>query len=284
MLKIMIKKISKEIIIPKVKEAILKANFVLEKDLRNLLKKAQTTEESPLGKEVLSQIIENYQVAEKTLKPLCQDTGFAVFFVEIGHLCLLDDTLENILNTAVSEAYVEGYLRKSILKDPLLGGNTNDNTPAVIHTKIVKGNDLKIKFCAKGGGAENMSKIKMMKPSDGIEGIKDFVLDTILNAKSNPCPPIILGIGIGGTFEKCAQLAKKALFREIGVRHPEKIYADLEEELLTLANKTGIGPSGYGGKVTALEVFIEKYPRHIASFPVAINIQCHSSRHICINF
>ncbi len=280
----MLKNIKKERIIEEVKEAILRANFVLDKKLQARIKESVAKEASPLGKEVLSQIVENSQIAEKYSKPLCQDTGYAIFFVEIGNECHLDDSLDNILNEAVRKAYREGYLRKSILKDPLLGENTNDNTPAVIHTEIVKGDKLVIKFCAKGGGSENMSQIKMMKPADGVAGLKQFFLDTILNAKSNPCPPIIIGIGIGGTFEKCAQLAKKSLFREIGQRHQEKFYADLEKELLELANKTGIGPSGYGGKITALEVFIEKYPRHIASFPVAINIQCHSSRHITIEF
>jgi fumarate hydratase subunit alpha len=211
---------------------------------------------------------------------MCQDTGFAVFFVEVGQdVHFTGGSLSESINEGVRQGYEEGYLRKSILGDPIKRVNTKDNTPAVINYDIVPGDKLKIVFAAKGGGSENMSEVKMMKPSDGVEGLKDFVVDRVRRSSGNPCPPVIVGVGVGGTFDKCAQLAKKALLREIGSTHPDPFYADLEAELLVKINNIGIGPQGVGGRTTALAVFIEVHPCHIASFPAAVNMQCHAARH-----
>ena len=266
----------------KVKYLCRQANIVLGDDVIAALEKFRQTEESPTGREILDQILENAQVAKEQNAPLCQDTGFAVFFVEMGKDLQLtgEGTLEQAINRGVADGYTEGYLRKSIVGDPLERKNTGDNTPAVIHLKQVPGDELKITFAPKGGGSENMSRFAMLKPSDGLEGVKKFVVESVKTAGANPCPPVIVGVGIGGTFECCAYLAKKALLREIGSRHREPFYCKLEDELLELVNATGIGPQGLGGRTTALAVHVETYPCHIASLPVAVNMQCHSARHL----
>jgi fumarate hydratase subunit alpha len=262
-----------------VKEMATSSNFNIGEDILAALKAAVKTEESPLGKAILEQIVENDRIAKTEQVPMCQDTGYAVIFLEIGQDVHIVGDLREAVNEGVRQGYKEGYLRKSILGDPIKRVNTKDNTPAVIHLEIVPGDKVKVTFAAKGGGSENMSRIKMMAPSAGVEGVKKFVVETASEAGSNPCPPILLGVGIGGTFEKCAWLAKKALLRKVGQRNPDPYYADLEKELLTLVNKTGVGPQGLGGTTTALDVFIETYPCHIASFPAAVNVQCHAARH-----
>ncbi|MCK4656482.1 MAG: fumarate hydratase [candidate division Zixibacteria bacterium] len=267
-------------IIPKVKTLCMDANFFLGDDVLNALKKAVDTEESPVGKGILGDIVENAKIAHDQQVPMCQDTGFAVFFVEVGQdVHFTGGSLSEAINEGVRRGYEDGYLRKSILSDPIERVNTKDNTPAVINYDIVPGDKLKIVFAAKGGGSENMSEVKMMKPSDGVEGLKDFVVDRVRRSGGNPCPPVIVGVGVGGTFDKCAQIAKKALLREIGSTHPDPFYADLESELLVKINNIGIGPQGVGGRITALAVFIEVHPCHIASFPAAVNMQCHAARH-----
>lgn len=258
----------------------MEANYELEDDVQGALERAHETEESPAGKEVLRQILENSEIARTEKMPICQDTGLAVVFVELGQdVRIKGGDLEAAINEGVKKGYTEGYLRKSVLADPLRGGNTGDNTPAVIHLRMVPGDGIKIHLAPKGGGSENMSRIAMMKPADGVEGVKNFVVETVRTASGNPCPPIVVGVGIGGSFERCAQLAKKALLRTIGSGHEDTFYAELEKELLVLVNNTGVGPMGLGGRVTALAVHIEAAPRHIASFPVAVNINCHAARH-----
>ncbi len=268
----------------KVKEIILQTNFVISEDILYCLKSSIEIEESHLSKEVLSQLIENASIAQSKRLPLCQDCGFVIILMEIGQ----DVHFENgfiidSINNGIAEAYQEGYLRKSILANPLnRQSNTGTNTPAVIWTDIVEGDIFHLSISIKGGGSENMSSISMLKPSDGIEGVKNFIIDTVKKAGSNPCPPIIVGVGIGGTFEKAAFLSKKALFRGIGKRNCIEFYSNLEIELLKEINNLGIGPAGFGGKTTALDVFIETFPCHIASLPVAVNIQCNSSRHCSV--
>ncbi|AVX20647.1 MULTISPECIES: fumarate hydratase [Carboxydocella] len=256
------------------------ANYFLPEDVENAIKKATETEQSPNGKEILNLLLQNAQIAREEQMPICQDTGFAVIFVELGQdVHITGGDLITAINEGVRSGYVEGYLRKSIVGHPLERVNTKDNTPAVIHLEIVPGSQLKIVVAPKGGGSENMSALKMLKPADGITGVKKFVLETVKNAGPNPCPPIIVGVGIGGTFEKCALLAKKALLRPVGSKNPDKIAAELEEQLLQEINSSGIGPQGLGGKITALAVHIELYAAHIASLPVAVNINCHAARH-----
>ncbi len=262
-----------------VREMSTSSNYNIGEDVLGALKDAVSREESPLGKAILEQIIDNDRIAKTEQVPMCQDTGYAVVFLEIGQDVHVQGDLREAVNEGVRQGYKEGYLRKSILGDPIKRVNTKDNTPAVIHTEIVPGERVKITFAAKGGGSENMSRIKMMAPSAGVEGVKKFVVETASEAGSNPCPPILVGVGIGGTFEKCAWLAKKALLRKVGQRNPDPYYADLEKELLASINKSGVGPQGLGGTTTALDVFIETYPCHIASFPAAVNIQCHAARH-----
>ena len=274
------REISVKDIISTVKNLCIDANYNLGEDVEKALKEGYQKEESPTSKETLNQIMENVQIAKQGEFPLCQDTGFAVVFVDMGdQVFVKDGNLFDAINEGVRQGYKEGYLRKSILGDPIERKNTGDNTPAVIHMNVVKGDKLTITVAPKGGGSENMSEVKMMKPSDGVEGVKEFVIDMVRRSGSNPCPPIIVGVGIGGTFEKCAEMAKRALLREVGERNPNPFYAKLEEELLEKVNKLGIGPQGFGGRVTALDVHIETYPCHIASFPAAINIQCHAARH-----
>lgn len=252
----------------------------LGEDWWQVIDNAIAQEESPLGKDMLRIVKENARLAADTGEAICQDTGLAVVFLEIGQdVHVVGGDLYEAVNEGVRRGYVNGYLRKSVVKDPLIRENTGDNTPAIIHVQIVPGSDLKIVVAPKGAGSENSSGLKMLKPADGKDGVVNFVLKTVEAAGPNACPPIVLGVGIGGNLETSALLAKKALLRPLGRRHPEPHIAGLEEELLELVNKTGIGPQGLGGRITALDVHVEVYPTHIASLPVAVNIQCHASRH-----
>jgi fumarate hydratase subunit alpha len=274
------REISTQDITKAVKGLCINANYNLGEDVQEALRKAYQKEESPVGKATLQQIIDNFEIAKQGEFPICQDTGFSVFFVDLGdQICIKDGNLFDAINEGVRQGYKDGYLRKSILADPIERKNTGDNTPSVIHLNVVKGDKLKIIIAPKGGGSENMSEVRMMKPADGVEGVKQFVLDMVKRSGSNPCPPIVVGVGIGGTFEKCAEMAKRALLRTIGSKHPNPFYAQLEAELLEKVNKLGIGPQGFGGTQTALAVFVETYPCHIASFPAAVNINCHAARH-----
>ena len=275
----------REVKVSEIREAIKKlcmdANYCLPSDVIGALKEGYRKEESPVGKDVLLQILKNIEIAAQQKIPLCQDTGVAVFFIDLGQeVRITGGNLEDAIDKGVKEGYLKGYLRKSMVSDPLFKRtNTKDNTPCVIHIRIVPGNKIKITFAPKGAGAENMSRVAMLKPADGVEGVKDFVLETVKKAGPNPCPPVIVGVGIGGNFEKAPYLAKRALLRKIGEHNPDARYAKLENELLTRINNLGIGPQGLGGRVTALAVNIEWFPCHIASLPLAVNIQCHSARH-----
>lgn len=263
-----------------VKTLCIDANYYLGDDVIKSLQESKTEEESPTGKEVIGKILENIDIARNDKVPLCQDTGYAVFFIELGQeVHLTGGDFVKAVNEGVRQGYKEGYLRKSVVADPLKRNNTGDNTPAVIHTDIVPGDKIKIVFAPKGGGSENMSEVMMMAPAAGREGIKKFVVERVKKSGANPCPPVVVGVGIGGTFEKCAELAKRALLRTLGSKNPNKIYADLENELLNMINRLGIGPQGFGGTTTALAVHVEVHPCHIASFPVAVNMQCHVARH-----
>ncbi|MGI6493154.1 MAG: fumarate hydratase [Pelotomaculum sp.] len=256
------------------------ANFSLGEDVIKELQKALASETSATGKGILLQLLENAKIAREELVPICQDTGFAVVFVELGQdVRIIGGDLYDAINEGVRRGYTEGYLRKSIVSHPLTRINTGDNTPAVIHTKIVQGDKIRIIFAPKGGGSENMSQIKMLKPADGVDGVRKFVIDVVRSAGPNPCPPVIVGVGIGGTFEKCALLSKLALLRKIGQRSKYPDIANLEQELLEEINKLGIGPQGFGGTTTALAVHIEIHAAHIASLPVAVNLNCHAARH-----
>ncbi|HUV05938.1 MAG TPA: fumarate hydratase [Armatimonadota bacterium] len=263
-----------------VAELCMRANYELGDDVHDALEDALAREESPLGKDVLSQLLENAEIARSEQVPMCQDTGVAVVFAELGQdVHITGGSLSEAINTGVAKGYSEGYLRKSVVGHPLERKNTGDNTPAVIYTETVPGDRLKITVAAKGAGGENMSGISMLKPSDGAEGVKRFVVETVKAAGANPCPPIIVGVGIGGAMEKAALLAKKALLRRIGEHNANPADAELERELLRLVNDTGIGPAGLGGRMTALAVNVETYPCHIGSLPVAVNIQCHAARY-----
>ena len=264
-----------------VKEMCIEANHFLSKDMDCAMKNAASTEKSPLGKQILNQLQDNLQIAAEDMIPICQDTGMAVIFIEVGQEVHFEGgMLEDAINEGIRQGYVEGYLRKSVVKDPIIRENTKDNTPGIIHYKIVEGDQVKIKVAPKGFGSENMSRVFMLKPADGIEGVKDAVLTAVKDAGPNACPPMVVGVGIGGTFEKCALMAKEALTREVG-SHAEIPYVkDLEEELLEKINKLGIGPGGLGGSTTALAVNINTYPTHIAGLPVGINICCHVNRHV----
>ncbi|MBI5826653.1 MAG: fumarate hydratase [Deltaproteobacteria bacterium] len=272
------RKIKASDITDKVRDLCISAAYDLEEDVAAALKAACVREASPLGKEVLGQIVENFEIARRESLPMCQDTGIAVFFVEVGREVELDGSLEDAINEGVRRGYRDGYLRKSVCH-PLKRVNTGDNTPAIIHTSIVEGDRLRIKIAPKGAGGENMSRLKMLKPAEGVPGIKKFVVESISEAGGNPCPPIVVGVGIGGSFEKCAMLAKKALLRPVGSANQDAELDALEKELLDMVNGLGIGPMGFGGTTTALAVHIETYPCHIASLPVALNIQCHADRH-----
>ena len=264
-----------------VKKLFMDCNYFIGGDIMRSLERALEIEDSPTAKNVLSQIIENDKIAAAEEIPLCQDTGMAVLFVEYGDkVCIQNGSFEDAVQQGVREAYDEGYLRKSVVSDPVFDRvNTRDNTPAIIHTKIVSGDKIRITAGGKGFGSENMSAIKMLTPAYGVEGVKQFILDTVRAAGPNPCPPIVVGVGIGGTFERAAQLAKKATFRAIDTHNPDERYAALEDELLERINEMGFGPAGLGGKTTALGVNIETSPTHIAGMPVAVNICCHAARH-----
>ena len=268
-----------------IKGLIIEANYVLDDSIINKFKESLNMEESETGKRIFEQLIKNAEIAKNGEYPLCQDTGVSVIFAEIGEEVVFKgdkndkSVLVRAINEGVAEAYTEGYLRKSIVRDPLDRVNTKDNTPAMIVTEIVSGDKLKLTYMTKGGGCENMSLLKIFPPAAGIEGVKKFVVDTVETAHANPCPPIVVGVGIGGNFEKCAYLAKKALMRRVDEKNPNPFYAELEKELLEKINNLGIGPQGFGGRITALSVHIETFPCHIASLPVAVNIDCHSHRH-----
>ena len=263
-----------------VKKLFMDCNYFIGGDIMRQLERALELEDSPVAKSVLSQIIENDKIAAAEEIPLCQDTGMAVLFVEYGDKVCVDGDFEDAVQQGVREAYDEGYLRKSVVDDPVFDRvNTRDNTPAIIHTKIVSGDKIRITAGGKGFGSENMSAIKMLTPAYGAEGVKQFILDTVKAAGPNPCPPIVVGVGIGGTFERAAQLAKKATFRAIDTHNPDPRYALMEDELLEKINAMGFGPAGLGGKTTALGVNIETSPTHIAGMPVAVNICCHAARH-----
>lgn len=269
-----------EDLIKNVKEMCIEANHYLTDDMEQALKTAANTEKSPLGKKILYQLQENLDIASKEQIPICQDTGMAVLFVELGQDVHVEGGfITDAINEGVRQGYQEGYLRKSVVNDPIARKNTKDNTPAVIHYDMVPGDHIKITVAPKGFGSENMSRIFMLKPADGIEGVKDSILTAVKDAGPNACPPMVVGVGIGGTFEKCALLAKKALIRPIGERSHISYVSDLEKELLEKINKTGIGPGGLGGSTTALAVNINTYPTHIAGLPVAVNICCHVNRH-----
>lgn len=274
----------KEITYTEVVEAVTKmckdANYHLGEDVLNAFHQAVSTEKSESGKDILNQLIENADIASTDFVPMCQDTGTAVFIVELGQSChITGGKLTDAINEGVRQGYGEGYLRSSVVKDPFNRKNTNDNTPAVLHFELVEGDALKIHMTAKGGGAENMSDLKMLKPSDGLEGIKKYILDIVRVAGPNACPPLVVGVGIGGNFERCAYLAKKSLFRPIGEHNADPYVYLLEKELIEDINKLGIGPQGMGGSTTALDVKIEVESCHIASLPVAVNLNCHASRH-----
>lgn len=264
-----------------IKEMCIEANHFLSPDMAEAMKCAEKNEEAPLGKQILEQLQENLKIAGEDMIPICQDTGMAVVFLEIGQDVHLEGgALEDAVNEGVRQGYVEGYLRKSVVGDPLIRENTKDNTPAVLHTRIVDGDQVKIKVAPKGFGSENMSRVFMLKPAEGIEGVKDAVLTAVKDAGPNACPPMVVGVGIGGTFEKCALMAKEALTREVGSHSEIEYVKELEEELLTKINSLGIGPGGLGGTTTALAVNINTYPTHIAGLPVAVNICCHVNRHV----
>ena len=256
----------------------LEANTCLGADMIEAYRRGLENEESPVGKDIFRQLIENARIGREERIPVCQDTGMVITFVEIGQDVKVVGNLSDAINTGVREAYKEGYFRKSTL-DPLTRKNFGDNSPAVIHTEIVPGDSFKISVLPKGFGGEMMSRVVVFPPATGIAGVKRFIVNRVRESGANPCPPVILGVGIGGSFEKAALIAKKALLREVGERHPDAMVAELETELLEEINKLGIGPQGFGGRITALDVHVETFPTHIASIPVAVNVQCHSSRH-----
>lgn len=264
-----------------IKEMCVEANYFLSEDMKQAIKGAERSEQSPLGRQILGQLEENLNIAAEDHIPICQDTGMAVVFLEIGQdVHFTGGSLEDAINEGVRQGYKEGYLRKSVVGDPLIRENTKDNTPAVIHYKIVDGNQVKLKVTPKGFGSENMSRVFMLKPADGIEGVKEAIVKTVKDAGPNVCPPIVVGVGIGGTFEKCTMLAKEALTREVGKHSAIPYIREMEEELLETINCLGIGPGGLGGTTTAFAVNINTYPTHIAGLPVAINICCHVNRHV----
>lgn len=257
----------------------IEANHKLSPDMEACIKEARDNEESPLGQKIFDQLLENLDIAENDVIPICQDTGMAVVFVEVGQEVYVQGNLSDAIHAGVRKGYVEGYLRKSVVSDPILRVNTKDNTPAVIHYDIVPGDQVRITVAPKGFGSENMSRVFMLKPADGIEGVKEAILTAVRDAGPNACPPMVVGVGVGGTFEKCAWLAKKALTRNLETSSDIPWVKELEEEMLEKINGLGIGPAGLGGRKTALAVNVETYPTHIAGLPVAINICCHVNRH-----
>lgn len=272
--------IAVDLITDNIKEMCIEANHFLSEDMRRALSSAAQAECSPLGRQILAQLQENLQIAGEDMIPICQDTGMAVIFVEVGQEVHFEGgSLEDAIHEGVRRGYADGYLRKSVVKDPLIRENTRDNTPAVIHYEIKPGDQVKITVAPKGFGSENMSRVFMLKPADGIEGVKNAILTAVKDAGPNACPPMVVGVGIGGTFEKCAIMAKQALTREVGVYSSISYVKEMEEELLTAINGLGIGPGGLGGTTTALAVNINTYPTHIAGLPVAVNICCHVNRH-----
>ena len=268
-----------ELVRDTVEKLCISANCHLTEDVKNCICNCRKEETFPVAQDVLDRIIENFEIADKNDVPVCQDTGMACVFVEIGQDVHVEGSLEEAIHEGVRRGYQNGFLRKSVVKDPLNRVNTGDNTPAMIYYDIVAGDKITITVAPKGFGSENMSRIKMLRPSDGLEGVRQFVLETVDAAGPNPCPPIVVGVGIGGTFDKAALMAKKALLRPLDERHEEEFYANLEKELLEKVNALGIGPQGFGGRTTALAVNIEKCPTHIAGLPVAVNINCHVTRH-----
>lgn len=273
------REISAERITEAVKRLCIEANIDLPGDVRGRICESMTSETWPQAREILARIMENDTIAAEARRPVCQDTGMACVFLKIGQDVHITGDLTEAVNEGVRRGYREGYLRKSVVADPLNRVNTGDNTPAVITCEIVPGDALEVTVAPKGFGSENMSRIKMLRPSDGLEGVRDFVLETVEEAGPNPCPPIVVGVGIGGTFDKAAALAKKALLRSLDAPNPDPFYAELEKRLLADINGLGIGPQGFGGKTTALAVNIETFPTHIAGLPVAVNINCHVARH-----
>lgn len=269
-----------KVITENIKEMCIEATHFLTEDIKNVLDDSVTKEESPLGKQILQQLQENLKIAGDEMIPICQDTGMAVVFIKVGQdVHFTGGNIEDAINEGVRQGYTEGYLRKSVVKDPIIRENTKDNTPAIIHYSIVEGNDVEITVAPKGFGSENMSRIFMLKPADGIDGVKNAILTAVKEAGPNACPPMVVGVGIGGTFEKCALLAKEALTRNINEQSKIPYVKELEEEMLEKINCLGIGPGGLGGRVTAFAVNIETYPTHIAGLPVAVNICCHVNRH-----
>jgi len=262
-----------------VRRLCIEANCHLTQDLKDCITACRACETFPVAQGILDQIIENYNIADQNDVPVCQDTGMACVFIDIGQDVHVEGCLEEAIHEGVRQGYADGYLRKSVVRDPLDRVNTGDNTPAMIYYNIVPGDQLKITVAPKGFGSENMSRIKMLKPSDGLQGVKDFVLRVVEEAGPNPCPPIVVGVGVGGTFDKAAFMAKKALIRPVDSHNEDPFYAALEDELLEKINQLGIGPQGFGGRTTALAVNIEKCPTHIAGLPVAVNINCHVTRH-----
>lgn len=274
------REVNVSIITDNIKEMCIEANHFLTDDMKNVFEKAVKNEESALGKQVLGQLEENLKIAGEDMIPICQDTGMAVVFINVGQdVHLIGGDITDAINEGVRRGYVDGYLRKSVVKDPIYRENTKDNTPAVIHFNIVPGDKVDITVAPKGFGSENMSRVFMLKPADGIEGVKEAILTAVKDAGPNACPPMVVGVGIGGTFEKCAYLAKKALTRDLNEESPVEYVRDLEKEMLEKINKLGIGPDGLGGTQTALAINIETYPTHIAGLPVAVNICCHVNRH-----
>lgn len=274
------REISVNLIKDKIRDLCIDANYFLGDDINDSLIHFKNNEKSEIGKDILGNIIENAKIAKEEQLPICQDTGVACVFLEIGQdVHLIDGNLEEAINSGVREGYEKGYLRKSVVKDPISRVNTNDNTPAMIYYDIVPGDKVKITVAPKGFGSENMSKLAMLKPSDGLEGVKDFILKVVEEAGPNPCPPMVVGVGIGGTFDKAAYLAKKALLRPVNEENKNEFYANLEKELLEKINELGIGPQGFGGLTTSIGINIEVYPTHIAGLPVAVNINCHATRH-----
>ena len=274
------REVSTDEITKNIKEMCIEANYILSDDVKNKIINSAAVENSEIGKKILSQLEENMEIAEREQIPICQDTGMAVVFIKVGQeVHITGGNLEDAINQGVREGYTEGYLRKSVVKDPLIRENTKDNTPAIIHYEIVQSDKVEITVAPKGFGSENMSRVCMLKPADGIEGVKNAVIETVKLAGPNACPPVVVGVGIGGTFVKCALLAKKALTRDINSESSIEYVAELEKELLDEINNLNIGPGGLGGKITALGVNIETYPTHIAGLPVAINMCCHVNRH-----